>query len=69
MLQKCIDDLNVELNNIKRVLPKLNEIEYVENAKKDELEQKLHRLTFTYDNAFQDVRNKNLTIKKRSIFK
>ena len=69
LLQKCIDDLNVELNNIKRVLPKLNEIEYVENAKKDELEQKLHRLTFTYDNAFQDVRNKNLTIKKRSIFK
>ena len=69
LLQKCIDDLNVELNNIKKVLPKINEIEYVKNAKKDELEKKLKVLTFAYDNAFHNVRNKQLTIKKRPIFK
>jgi len=72
LLQKCIDDLNLEIKGVMRnsLLPniKQNYLTYkynnnINSANKDrvnELEMKLTIFTYIYDNIFQNTRVKNL---------
>ena len=69
LLQKCIDDINIELHNLKKALPKINTYEYVQNAQKDNLEKILEILTYSYDNSLGNIKNKKLYITSKDFLK
>jgi len=69
LLQKCIDDINIELHNLKKALPKINTYEYVQNAQKDNLEKILEILTYSYDNSLGNIKNKKLFISSQDFYK
>ena len=72
LLQKCIDDLNLEIKGVMRnsYLPNIkpnyltfrynNNINPANKDKVDELEMKLTIFTYIYDNIFQNTKVKNL---------
>jgi hypothetical protein len=69
LLQKCIDDINIELHNLKKALPKINTYEYVQNAQKDNLEKILEILTYSYENSLGNIKNKKLYITSKDFLK
>lgn len=75
LLQKCIDDINIEIHNINQTLPKLsiydklfdtknctNMKNTLQIDKKKIYEKKLEILTYIFDNALQNVKYKRMFI-------
>lgn len=75
LLQKCIDDINIEIHNINQTLPKLsiydklfdnknstNTKNSFQIDKKKIYEKKLEILTYIFDNALQNVKYKRMFI-------
>jgi chromosome segregation ATPase len=73
LLQKCIEDLKYEISKVTRDIAMFTKINFgkkgyeeliqAKNKNLSNLEEKLKKLTFIYDNGFQNIRKKNLIIK------
>ena len=73
LLQKCIDDINIEIHNITQGIPKPSRYETIfgnaesiqssiKSDKKKYLDKKLEILTYIFDNALQNVKYKRMFI-------
>jgi chromosome segregation ATPase len=73
LLQKCIEDIKYEISKANKDIAMFTKMQYgkkgyeeqlvAKNKNLSNLEEKLKKLTFIYDNGFQNIRKKNLIIK------
>jgi hypothetical protein len=73
LLQKCIEDIKYEISKVNKDIAMFTKLQFgkkgydeqlqAKNKNLTNLEEKVKKLTFIYDNGFQNIRKKNLIIK------